>query len=314
VTQVEVPLTVIQHVLKDFEKSESGSSASLADKKRRRPTHQRTSTVISAATIVPNNEDEPGVSVMESKSIVHEQIIDLKETIFDCVIRGISYNGSSPRRDTFERAGEDETSASFKVSPGGNGKSGDDKEDDSSSASDSRKSSATSIPDSQEQVTNSKSTEISSRRQDFDRSIEILHVKKGSYLIRQGDRQSNLYLLIHGLLELSVESQRVFSESVKFPTLTDRFAFTIKAGGIAGYISSLTGNPSMISVCAKIDSCVVCVKRSFLERYVEKHHVSYFEMNVLLSHPISFLGHFAYFGTQNRDLHISVGTSCRSRS
>lgn len=266
---MEIPLNVIQKILKEFDRPETGSNNSFVEEsdvsnldsspsRTRVRSHQRNANSISIQKALSSSDGEPTISLMHSRNSIPDQNVDLKEKIFEFIVNTLGYN----TRDITNESPEQTATFNVIANDGSS----------SSMNSDSRKSSQSiTSPESKESV-KSESQAIS-RRMDLDKHVEILYAPKGSVLVKQGDRQSDLFLVIHGLLELSIESQRIWTEQVKLPTFKDRYSFTIKTGCLAGYISALTGTPSMVTVTAKIDSCIVCVKRSFLERYVEKHNV-----------------------------------------
>ena len=65
-------------------------------------------------------------------------------------------------------------------------------------------------------------------------------------LIQQGERDAGLYYLIDGFLDVSIDDGEG-DESKK------RSLFTVKPGGIAGYLASLSGYPSFVEIQAKTD-------------------------------------------------------------
>ncbi|KAJ3121209.1 phosphatidylcholine and lysophosphatidylcholine phospholipase [Nowakowskiella sp. JEL0407] len=117
--------------------------------------------------------------------------------------------------------------------------------------------------------------------------VRIFFFKRGSKIVTEGERVKGLYFVLDGLLEVSMLSSKElpsapFSVGSSFSfSKSDGFAgndsngkrslFLIKPGGLAGYLSALTGHPSSVSISAKTDSIVGFLPKATLENYVEKY-------------------------------------------
>ncbi|KAI6247902.1 Lysophospholipase NTE1 [Erysiphe necator] len=142
--------------------------------------------------------------------------------------------------------------------------------------------------------------------------LEIVYFPKGSVLVEHGERNSGLYYVLDGLLDVTVPSEEKADYLVLGPSSTsegirnqDRNAKSnpyvrkenlrssrsptgdsfkkksasrksltlIGPGGIAGYIGTISSYRSLIDVVAKTDVYVGFLSRSSLEMIVEKYPV-----------------------------------------
>ncbi|EIN14421.1 patatin-domain-containing protein [Punctularia strigosozonata HHB-11173 SS5] len=136
----------------------------------------------------------------------------------------------------------------------------------------------------------------------LDNEVEILFFPAGSTLARAGERNAGLFYVIDGFLDIylpSNEARKTRSEgkaSVSFAdgsssdhaasgqkfsdgrrTRDDRDGskplFTVKPGGIAGYLASLCDMPSYVDIKAKTDSYLGFLPSNALERLLEKRPI-----------------------------------------
>ncbi|GMK53516.1 hypothetical protein CspeluHIS016_0101020 [Cutaneotrichosporon spelunceum] len=133
---------------------------------------------------------------------------------------------------------------------------------------------------------------------DMGERIEVLYFKKGSTLVKQGERSSGLYYVIDGFLDVSIKaagdpwteaatvnaqmSQRPFGTAMghldpQSPTgwqqpinKQEEQLFTVKPGGLAGYLASLCGTESYVNITAKTDCFVGFLPQSALEHIMER--------------------------------------------
>ncbi|OXM79313.1 lysophospholipase NTE1 [Cryptococcus neoformans Bt63] len=145
---------------------------------------------------------------------------------------------------------------------------------------------------------------------DLERHVEILFFKKGSVLVKEGERSPGLYYVIDGFLETSLpfrstnsnqenpnstpgskHRQSSFGSSNERPFKTalgldtskgkelndgckeDEALFTVKPGGIAGYLSSLCCTDSYVDITAKTDCFVGFLPHHTLERIIERRPI-----------------------------------------
>ncbi|KAJ9120545.1 hypothetical protein QFC24_005220 [Naganishia onofrii] len=137
-------------------------------------------------------------------------------------------------------------------------------------------------------------TSASGRLGDLENDVQILYFKAGSKLVGEGETNPGLFFVIDGFLDVSIA--RAGSES---PTLSvdpvpammnekqnrndeqsgekqkpaQDYLFTVKPGGIAGYLASLCGTPSYTNVTAKTDCYVGLLPHTSFERLLERRPI-----------------------------------------
>ncbi|ESK92169.1 hypothetical protein Moror_4820 [Moniliophthora roreri MCA 2997] len=116
----------------------------------------------------------------------------------------------------------------------------------------------------------------------LDNEVEMLYFPAGSMLARAGEHNTGLFYVIEGFLDIllpEAESGRISKSSaaseraqnVKKPQRDGRkHLFTVKPGGIAGYLASLCHTPSYVDIIAKTDTYVGFLPSHALERILEK--------------------------------------------
>ncbi|KAI5898746.1 patatin-domain-containing protein [Schizophyllum commune H4-8] len=123
----------------------------------------------------------------------------------------------------------------------------------------------------------------------LDNEVEILFFPAGATLTKAGDISTGLYYVIEGfldiLLPLEKEKQRASDRpGAKNPgkgpnkkphddSETHKFLFTVKPGGIAGYLASLSNTASYVDIVAKTDTYVGYLPAQALERLLEKRPI-----------------------------------------
>jgi lysophospholipid hydrolase len=130
----------------------------------------------------------------------------------------------------------------------------------------------------------------------LDNEVEILFFSAGSTLVKTGERNTGLYYVIEGFLDilLPTETQGPVppaSQSKTSGSDTDsifthdqtrsdsgrretcKLLFTVKPGGIAGYLASLCSTPSYVDIQAKTDTYVGFLPAKALERLLEKRPI-----------------------------------------
>ncbi|KAJ1569876.1 phosphatidylcholine and lysophosphatidylcholine phospholipase, partial [Nowakowskiella sp. JEL0078] len=113
--------------------------------------------------------------------------------------------------------------------------------------------------------------------------IRIFFFDKGSSIINERDRVKGLYFVIDGALEVSMMTSKIFPHNGHGSSLNlagvnpadlngeRKSLFLIKPGGLAGYLSALTGHPSSVNIRAQKDTIVGFLPKSVLDRHVERH-------------------------------------------
>lgn len=133
----------------------------------------------------------------------------------------------------------------------------------------------------------------------LDNEVEILYFAAGSTLVKAGESNTGLFYVIDGILEISLpadepshpkersrgsgfdtSSARKSSDTSYFreekghePRNQSKPLFTVKPGGIAGYLASLCNIPSYIEIKAKTDTYVGFLPSHAMERLLEKRPI-----------------------------------------
>ncbi|KAF8580428.1 patatin-domain-containing protein [Ramaria rubella] len=117
----------------------------------------------------------------------------------------------------------------------------------------------------------------------LDNEVEILSFDAGSILVMAGERNAGLFYVIDGLLDVSMPLDDQLEDKAKLdaakpstatkPTKSQKHLFTVKPGGIAGYLASLTGTASYVDIKAKTDAYVGFLPSHALERLLEKRPI-----------------------------------------
>ncbi|KAI8842791.1 acyl transferase/acyl hydrolase/lysophospholipase [Chytriomyces cf. hyalinus JEL632] len=101
-------------------------------------------------------------------------------------------------------------------------------------------------------------TSVSSGMKD----LLIIGLQRGTVLCKEGDRGQGLWFVIDGILEASVKDP---SKARK------KGVFLMKPGCLAGYLSAVTGHPSLVAIKAKTDAQVGYLPKSVVDKYVERY-------------------------------------------
>ncbi|KAK9764239.1 phosphatidylcholine and lysophosphatidylcholine phospholipase [Basidiobolus ranarum] len=135
--------------------------------------------------------------------------------------------------------------------------------------------------------TNVTNSSIHSNISELDNEVELLHFAEDSILVKEGERTEGLYFVIDGILDVSIRSKPISepqsssntskkSKRTRASTNPDsrptmRSLYLIKPGGLAGYLSGLSGYPSVVTIKASSDSLVGYLSKHALDRIVERH-------------------------------------------
>ncbi|KAL4067299.1 hypothetical protein V8B97DRAFT_1873882 [Scleroderma yunnanense] len=141
-------------------------------------------------------------------------------------------------------------------------------------------------------VTGASSSNATGYMSGLDNEVEILFFSAGSTLVKAGERNTGLYYVIEGFLDILLpldvpttstsharpscsDTDSVFTCDHKQETRqeTRKLLFTVKPGGIAGYLASLCSTPSYVDIQAKTDTYVGYLSSNALERLVEKRPI-----------------------------------------
>ncbi|KAI8361347.1 hypothetical protein B0O80DRAFT_380547 [Mortierella sp. GBAus27b] len=159
-------------------------------------------------------------------------------------------------------------------------------------------------------ASNSSST-VPSVMSEMENDVEIMYFPAGAKLIEEGERNAGLYFVIDGILDVSISPQQDFkqpsaaggeqsknmfgphlssldlkaklsSPAVAKPSIPKSKTspmhkndthplFSIKAGGLAGYLSALSGYPSFVTISARTNTFVGYLSRASLDRVMERN-------------------------------------------
>ncbi|CCH46369.1 lysophospholipase [Wickerhamomyces ciferrii] len=103
-------------------------------------------------------------------------------------------------------------------------------------------------------------------KSDFANGIEILHIEQGSIIIEQNSRNNGLYYVVSGELDVTYTDPS---------TNNERLLYTVKPGGVAGYLGALVGYKSFVTLKAKTEVFVGFLPKKTLERLCEKYFMIY---------------------------------------
>ncbi|KAJ3022388.1 UNVERIFIED_CONTAM: phosphatidylcholine and lysophosphatidylcholine phospholipase [Siphonaria sp. JEL0065] len=92
--------------------------------------------------------------------------------------------------------------------------------------------------------------------------VVIVFLERGELLVKEGERVPGLWFVIDGILEASVKEVKKGKR---------KSVFLVEPGNIAGYLSSVTAHPSLVTIKAKTDTQVGFISKAAVEKYVERH-------------------------------------------
>ncbi|ODV62023.1 lysophospholipase [Ascoidea rubescens DSM 1968] len=126
-----------------------------------------------------------------------------------------------------------------------------------------------SIYDEEENSDHPISYDYDNAKKEFADDIEIIFFKEDSTIINQNSQSNGLYYLIDGFLDVSYKDNSNGS---------DYFLYTIKPGGIGGYLSSVVGYKSFVTMKAKTDVYLGYLSKNSIEKLCEKYFMIYLSL------------------------------------
>lgn len=120
---------------------------------------------------------------------------------------------------------------------------------------------------------------FTSIKQDLCADVEIYHYKAGARLVKQGDPNRGLYYVIDGFLDVCTREK-----SGQFKTI-----YTVKPGGIGGYLGAMSGYNSFVDIRATTDVFIGFLPNKSLERLIERQSIVMLTMAKRLTSVISSL-------------------------
>lgn len=144
-------------------------------------------------------------------------------------------------------------------------------------------------------ITGTSTTSTTGYMSGLDNEVEILFFSAGSILVKAGERNTGLYYVVEGFLDILLRADEPRPNNAPYGTRSTasdnnplypsdhkqepekahsrKLLFTVKSGGIAGYLASLCGTPSYVDIQAKTDTYVGFLPAHSLERLVEKRPI-----------------------------------------
>lgn len=103
-------------------------------------------------------------------------------------------------------------------------------------------------------------------KREFADGIKFLYVKKGTTIIQQSSPNDGLYYVVSGSLDVS------YLESALLTTATaEKHLYTASTGCIAGYLASLVGHKSLVTIRASSDSYLGFLPKETIDKLCEKY-------------------------------------------
>ncbi|KAK3807115.1 MAG: hypothetical protein JOS17DRAFT_724756 [Linnemannia elongata] len=156
--------------------------------------------------------------------------------------------------------------------------------------------------------TSNSSSTVPSVMSEMENDVEIMYFPAGATLVEEGERNAGLFFVIDGVLDVSISPmQQTKQEKTKTDLPTNMFGhhlssldlkanlttsvkptismpnsgsihkkrahplFSIQAGGLAGYLSALSGYPSFVTVSAHTNAYVGYLSKVALDRVMERN-------------------------------------------
>ncbi|KAK9235170.1 hypothetical protein V1525DRAFT_410722 [Lipomyces kononenkoae] len=95
------------------------------------------------------------------------------------------------------------------------------------------------------------------------KDIEIMHFTAGSLIVKQGEPNPGLYYVIDGFLDVCTKDRQGEYKTI----------YTIKPGGIGGYLGSISGYSSFVDIVATTDVYIGFLSKEAMERLVDRQPV-----------------------------------------
>ncbi|CAR22968.1 lysophospholipase [Lachancea thermotolerans CBS 6340] len=103
-------------------------------------------------------------------------------------------------------------------------------------------------------------------KDEFAQGLQTMFVREGSILVSQNTHNKGLYYIISGTMEVIWTNEEDHTQHI---------LHNIKSGGIAGYLASLIGSKSFVTLRAKTDLYVGFLPVPTLERLCDKYFMIY---------------------------------------
>lgn len=109
-------------------------------------------------------------------------------------------------------------------------------------------------------------------KDNFSKHIQVKYCPPNTTLVEQDSTETGLYYVIDGSLDISFSASQSQEDS-KAPTVTKKL-YTVKAGGLAGYLSCIVGFKSLVSIKSSEEcGCIVgYISKSDFMRFMDKFY------------------------------------------
>ncbi|KAF9907513.1 phosphatidylcholine and lysophosphatidylcholine phospholipase [Linnemannia zychae] len=155
--------------------------------------------------------------------------------------------------------------------------------------------------------TSNASSTVPSVMSEMENDVEIMYFPAGATLVEEGERNAGLFFVIDGVLDVSISPMQQSKSDKKTDIPSNTFGhhlssldlkanlmtstkptitipsngsihkkrahplFSIQAGGLAGYLSALSGYPSFVAVTAHTNAYVGYLSKTALDRVMERN-------------------------------------------
>jgi lysophospholipid hydrolase len=190
---------------------------------------------------------------------------DLREAVMDCISKSIGLVQSSPSNPASPEPSPDLASVDPRMSP---------RPPPSSSSFGSLSFLGVQGRDDDSTITGSSSSQAT--ESDLDNEVEILYFPRDSTLVKASERNAGLYYVIDGFLDVFIPTEGTVLKELPRGTQEQKdtpqaqHLFSVQPGGIAGYLSSISGFPSYVDIKAKTDAYVGFLPARSLDKIMDR--------------------------------------------
>lgn len=104
---------------------------------------------------------------------------------------------------------------------------------------------------------------------EFAAGITFCFVKQGTKLVEQGSRNAGLYYVVSGNLDI------IYCPKDPLNGPKEIKIYTVESGSIAGYLASIVGHQSLVSIVASTDSYLAFLPQDTIDKLCEKYITIY---------------------------------------
>lgn len=135
--------------------------------------------------------------------------------------------------------------------------------------------------------------DFDSAKDEFSQGIQLQFFKQGTTIVEQNSKGKGLFYIVSGKIDISINSKNslndanVGEQATSSAENNQTVLFTVGAGGVAGYLSSLIGYKSFVNLRAKTDVYVGFLPNQTLERLCDKYFMIYLRIAETLTSLMS---------------------------